>query len=111
MLGAMVDEHLLDQAAAARGIEPSLDEYRNSLEGDLESFMVSQGMSKEEFEAVQLRPSGTGSFEEFVEEGCNDPSFQRVFVYNRRLVLKSASRLVDTLLLLFSGQYLYDHLY
>ena len=45
------------------------------------------------------------------KEGCNDPSFQRVFVYNRRLVLKSASRLVDTLLLLFSGQYLYDHLY
>jgi peptidyl-prolyl cis-trans isomerase C len=80
----LVDERLLDAQAADAGIEPSDEEYRQELQGEIESWLAFEGMTKEDFLA-RVQPVEGGSFEDFVQTEAEDDDFRRTVRHTRLL--------------------------
>jgi peptidyl-prolyl cis-trans isomerase C len=72
----LVGERLLDAGLEDSGIEPTDDEYREELRGQIDSWLVFEGMGKDEF-ADRIEAGEGLSFDEFVQERAADESFRR----------------------------------
>ena len=76
ILEELVGEKLLDAEVADSGIEPTDDEYREELRGQIDSWLTFEGMEMEEF--VARIEAGEGlSFDEFVRTRAEDEGFRR----------------------------------
>jgi len=80
----LVDEKLLDAQVAKAGIEPSDEEYRQELQGEIESWLAFEGMTKEEFLA-RVQPVEEVSFEDFVQTEAEDDDFRRTVRHTQLL--------------------------
>jgi len=76
ILQELVDEKLLDAGVEDSGIEPTDDEFRAELQGQIDAYLTFEGMRKEEF--VSRIEAGEGiSFDEFVKTRAAEEGFQR----------------------------------
>lgn len=80
----LVDEELLDAQVAEAGIEPTDEDYRQELRGDIESWLAFEGMTKDEF-LGRVQPVDGLSFEEFVDAEAEDDDFRRTVRHMRLL--------------------------
>ena len=75
IIESLIDERLLDIEAEAAGVQPTAEDYRVAFEEEMESFLVVQDQTREEFGEL-IQESEGKPMDEFITDGANDPGFQ-----------------------------------
>jgi len=84
IIESLVEEELLNQDVAKAGITLTDEEYATELRGEIDAFLLTEGVSEEDF-AERVRSMGSESLAAFVQERAADEGFRRSVLQFRLL--------------------------